>query len=273
MTQRAHRDQTLFCRPTHLPGVELIHASYKNRTFPLHAHPEYVVGILTGGRQILRVEDEDHLIETGDVLRLHPREAHANRCVGSEVLSYRVFYLPEQAVSVFLQDGARESRISFPSPKAADEVLACVLLNAHRALWSTAVGKLEQEAVMMKLVHAVASDDGEEPADAALPSAHDAVTRARNFIDEHFRADFGLEELAAACGLSVYRVAHLFRGDVGLSPIAYRNQRRIFESRAQLLQGRPIAEVALDMGYYDQSHFTRHFQRVLGVSPAKYVQQ
>lgn len=272
-TQRAHRDQTLFRRPTHLPGVELVHASYKGRAFPLHAHPEYVVGILTAGSQYLRVDEEDHLVEAGHVLRLHPGEAHANRCVGTEVLSYRVFYLPERVVTAFLQDDAGESRLMFSSPKIADKVLGCVLLKAHRALWSTAISKLEQETVMMELVHALASGDGNESADATLPLTRDAVTRARDFIDEHFRDDFGLEELAAACGLSIYRVAHLFRGDVGLSPIAYRNQRRIFESRAQLLQGKPIGEVALEMGYYDQSHFTRHFQRVLGVSPAKYLQQ
>lgn len=273
MTKQTHRDQTLFRRPSHLHGVELVHATYKRRSFPLHAHPEYVVGTLVQGRQVLRVDDREHLIGTGEVLQLHPGEAHANRCIGSEVLSYRVFYLPERTVSRLLQDGTRESRLCFPHPRSADRALGRALLDTHRALWSPPASRLEQEALLMTLVHTLALHNPEGDQDAGLPSMRAAITQARGFIDEHFRDDFGLEELAAASGLSIYRVAHLFRGDLGLSPIAYRNQRRIFESRAALLEGRPIAEVALEMGYCDQSHFTRHFQRVLGVSPGKYAQQ
>ncbi|WP_414882953.1 helix-turn-helix domain-containing protein [Sphingomonas sp. Leaf208] len=42
-------------------------------------------------------------------------------------------------------------------------------------------------------------------------------------------------------------------------------------ARRLLLAGQPIAEVALDVGYADQSHLTRQFQRIVGVSPARYA--
>lgn len=273
MTKPNHRDQTLFHRPGHLRGVELVHATYKRRSFPLHAHPEYVVGTLVQGRQVLRVDDREHLIGTGEVLQLHPGEAHANRCIGSEVLSYRVFYLPEPTVSRLLQDDTHPSPLRFSGPRSGDRALGRVLRDVHRALWSSPTSRLEQEALLMTMVHALASHNPESDPDAGLPSLRASILRARDFVDEHFRDDFGLEELATASGLSIYRVAHLFRGDLGLSPIAYRNQRRVFASRTALLEGRPIADVALEMGYCDQSHFTRHFQRVLGVSPGKYAQQ
>jgi len=41
----------------------------------------------------------------------------------------------------------------------------------------------------------------------------------------------------------------------------------------RLLDGQPIAQVAVELGYADQSHLTRHFQRIVGASPRRYTQQ
>jgi AraC-like DNA-binding protein len=45
------------------------------------------------------------------------------------------------------------------------------------------------------------------------------------------------------------------------------------EARRLLRRGEPIAEVAADVGFVDQSHLTRQFQRVMGTTPARYAQQ
>jgi len=58
-----------------------------------------------------------------------------------------------------------------------------------------------------------------------------------------------------------------------LSPLAYRNQKRVFAARAMLLDGESIAHVALSVGYADQSHLTRQFQRIVGLPPGRYAQQ
>lgn len=73
--------------------------------------------------------------------------------------------------------------------------------------------------------------------------------------------------------LSVFHLAHSFRKAVGFSPLAYRNQRRVIEARRLLRDGGQIADVAAAVGYADQSHLTRQFQRIVGVSPGRYAQQ
>jgi AraC-like DNA-binding protein len=103
------------------------------------------------------------------------------------------------------------------------------------------------------------------------PVSSAAVATARAYIDAHFADGFGLATLAATAGISVFHLARSFRTAVGITPLAYRNQRRIVEARRLLLAGQPIAAVALDVGYADQSHLTRQFQRIVGISPARYV--
>jgi AraC-like DNA-binding protein len=58
-----------------------------------------------------------------------------------------------------------------------------------------------------------------------------------------------------------------------MPPHAYLVQIRLLRAKALLRRGRPIAHVASATGFADQSHFTRHFKRLMGVTPAKYAGQ
>lgn len=57
----------------------------------------------------------------------------------------------------------------------------------------------------------------------------------------------------------------------GLPPHLYLTGRRIDQARRLLLAGQRTAEVAVEVGFHDQSHLTRHFVRHLGISPARYA--
>jgi AraC-like DNA-binding protein len=64
-----------------------------------------------------------------------------------------------------------------------------------------------------------------------------------------------------------------FRRDVGLSPHAYLTQIRVEAAKKLLSEGASIVDVASDIGFTDQSHFTRHFKRITGVTPGQYLPQ
>ena len=67
------------------------------------------------------------------------------------------------------------------------------------------------------------------------------------------------------------RFIRAFRKEVGLSPHAYLNQLRLLEARRLIAQGRAPADVATQVGFYDQSHLIRHFKRVYGITPGQYA--
>jgi AraC-like DNA-binding protein len=82
-----------------------------------------------------------------------------------------------------------------------------------------------------------------------------------------------LAELAELTGLSQFALLRAFRGATGLPPHAYLNQLRVRRARLLLDDGRPAAEVAVQTGFADQAHLTRHFKRVVGVPPAAYQRE
>jgi AraC family transcriptional regulator len=95
---------------------------------------------------------------------------------------------------------------------------------------------------------------------------------AIEYIEEHLDTEISLEDLASCVHLSSYHFARLFKASTGLPPHQYVITRRI-ERAKQLLRGGDdlsLAQVAARTGFWDQGHFTRHFKRLVGVTPKRF---
>ncbi len=94
------------------------------------------------------------------------------------------------------------------------------------------------------------------------------LQRVTEYIIDHLADDLLLETMAQEVGMSRYHFARLFKLSTGLSPYQYVIQCRIERAKMLLLQSKlKISEVASQVGFADQSQFTRHFKRLLGVTP------
>jgi len=100
-----------------------------------------------------------------------------------------------------------------------------------------------------------------------------AVAQALQFIHENYMSDLSLNEIAKAVSLSPFHVARMFKQSLGVSPHQYLIQLRVNSARSLLSAGsgeRSLAEVASAVGFADQSHLTRHFKRIVGVTPRQF---
>lgn len=95
-----------------------------------------------------------------------------------------------------------------------------------------------------------------------------------DYIDAHLLICPSLSELAIRVGLSPSHFAKKFRQSTGLSLCRFVNRRRVSRSLDILKVSREsLASVALDLGFSSQSHFTRLFSDLTGMTPAKYQKQ
>lgn len=84
--------------------------------------------------------------------------------------------------------------------------------------------------------------------------------------------NIALQHLAAVAGLSAYHLLRTFRERYGLPPHAFQLQQRINVAKRMLAEGFSIAEVAFELGFTDQSHFTKKFKAFVGATPRQYQQ-
>lgn len=95
--------------------------------------------------------------------------------------------------------------------------------------------------------------------------------RALALIEERLGQSLPVEELAKAVHLSPFHFARMFRRSTGMSPHAFITRRRL--ERAKLLlvaTDQPIIEVAREVGYRTQAHFTRVFHAEEGETPRRF---
>lgn len=94
------------------------------------------------------------------------------------------------------------------------------------------------------------------------------LRRAIEFINDHLAEDFSVEDLAAIVGLSHFHFARLFKSSTGIPPHQYVVRRRVEQAKELLLaSGKNIAQIALEVGFCEQSHLASQFKRAYGIAP------
>src|ERR1700690_2344915 len=95
------------------------------------------------------------------------------------------------------------------------------------------------------------------------------ANRICEYIDSHLQESIALGALAGIAQLPVHHFARAFRQPLGIPPLNYICQPRV-EHAQQLLRNTdlPLSEIAIEAGFTDQSHLSRHFRTITGVSPS-----
>jgi AraC family transcriptional regulator len=93
----------------------------------------------------------------------------------------------------------------------------------------------------------------------------------REFIEAHLEENISLQVLAAIVGLSMCHFARAFKQSEGVTPHDYVLRCRV--KRAQELLADtdlPLSEIAIAVGFADQSHCARRFREHVGLTPSRY---
>jgi AraC-like DNA-binding protein len=191
------------------------------------------------------------------------------------------YFLPRKTLDV-IADDAEVSRISdlkfTPGVGIVDravEGLTQVLLPAFDRL--NQVSRLFAENVSLALGTHIGQTYG-GMSDVLAPRRGGLATwqerRAKELMNANLEEDISTVELARECSLSAGHFARAFRHSTGLSPHQWLLRRRIEEAHALLRDGRyTLAEIARACGFADQSHFTKAYVRLRGISPGAWRRQ
>jgi AraC-like DNA-binding protein len=156
----------------------------------------------------------------------------------------------------------------FPDPVLTDPVLTR-LLHALHASHAAPSSRLEQESLLQSAVGRLVLCHGPRHSHAYAPEPA-RVRRVRQYLEAHFADNISLDTLARVAGLSPYHLCRVFKEATGAAPHAYQTQLRITRAKQLLCSGKPLKDIAHEVGFFDQSHLLRHFRRFTGTSPGRY---
>lgn len=275
MSTRAALSRAEFARMYFAPdfaGMELLTARFWSHAYTPHVHDTFAIAVIEAGVERFRCGAASYEAPAGTVVVVPPGQVHDGQRGCDAGWSYRVLYPPPELLGALiaeLRDG--DARVPvFDRVVFEDAALFASLRRLHAALIACSDPLLRSAAWREAMTPLLRHAGVREPATGGEDAA---VGKVKEMLRADTCAELTLDHLAREVGLSPWHLNRVFSRRVGLPPHAWRNQWRLAQAKALLRQGIPPAEVAVQLGFADQSHLHRHFKRAFGVTPGVFAQR
>ena len=267
------RDFIEVWRPDDLSQLEARRGFGVARPVPRHWHEEYQLCLIQAGGGELIYRGRDLPTPPASLFMVHPGEVHSNRADDLKGCSYRTLFVGADVMrEAAAEAGQQGSALPFfPTAVVYDADTIRRFVELHCALERPSAS-LERQTLLAGLLAGLVTRYSEQRPPARRPgSERAAVRRARDYLAAHFDENVSLDTLARVARLSPYHFSRVFAAETGMPPHAFQTQLRVSRAATLLRAGWPIPQAAAQSGFADQSHLTRHFKRLMGVTPGRYA--
>jgi AraC-like DNA-binding protein len=273
MNEHIRKEQATMWHDHELGNLEILHATYIKHTFARHAHETFAIGLVEAGAGKFYARGTTHTAASSDIFIIHPDDIHDGHATVSTGYTYRMLYPHPELFQHFGIEPLRSSLQTpfFPHTVIKDKSLYDLLLMLHK-LFEHSSGRLERETVLSQVLTYLLTTHATLPTQRQTHvREHHAIALVKDYVHAHYDQAVSLDQLSTLTQLHPSYLVRTFHAAMGVPPHVYLNHVRILQAKRLLLDGVPTGQVAIEMGFADQSHLTRHFKRLIGVPPGQYV--
>ncbi|WP_072691709.1 AraC family transcriptional regulator [Rhodococcus marinonascens] len=246
--------------------TEVFHADFVGHAYPKHTHDQWSLMLVDRGTIAYDLDHRARGAAPEIVTLLPPGIAHDGVPVTEAGFRQRILYLDTSVLGEDLVGPAVDG------PEIRDPLLRHRVDQLHCAL-SRRGESLEAESRLGFL--------GERLNEILKPVAHPGIhtqsvdkrvaEQLRDLLDSRLTTGITMREASNILQVNPTYLIKNFARHLGLPPHKYVTGRRVDLARRGILAGRDLADVAVEVGFHDQSHLSRHFVKHLGTPPGMYA--
>ncbi len=257
-----------FYKDPSLAFAEFRHSRNSGRHFKAHMHKTFSVGAIDHGSVIYQVEGQSAILRPGSLALINPEKLHSCNPAESCRRSYYMLHL-DVDWCLKLQQSLWELQYFSPVNAILLEDGAVYRKYIHTMnLFMNGGELLEKEQKLAELVEAIFVQVCQPATKRNSPSQQ--IEQLKLQLSMDLQRDLSMQQLSTTVGANPYTLLRHFKAATGLTPHAYRLNCKIERARKLLQKGVELSQVALDCGFFDQSHFHRHFKAQTTVTPREY---
>lgn len=242
--------------------------------YKAHFHGTFSVGVVEQGIGNFHHHRQNEVIGTGDVVLINPGDVHACNPEPDIEWAYKMFFIDNALIQKTADElfGTTSEDLVFKPGIVKNRFLSRSL----RTLYSSILHSdttLEKDFLILDILSQLILRYSSHRPLLQLPrKAFRGTQKAYEYLMDHLPENISLQDLASVSGLSRYHLLRVFQRRFGLPPHAFQIQKRITIAKKQLAQNIPPVQIAFDLGFTDQSHFTKKFKSIVGATPRQYQQ-
>lgn len=249
-------------------GIECFRAEEFVHHYGWHSHETYAIGVVEDGVGGIDYRGASGRIPPGGIVTLNPDVPHTGFSADNRPLTYNMLYIHANTFKNLLPENSPLPH--FREIQLAGSKWSARLTRLHRSLEYSS-DRLGQESHMMEVLSRFAETFGRSHRPNSGQAEHRAIDLIKEFLRANYRNPVTIGDLSSLTGLNRAYMMRTFKRIVGISVHQWLLQVRIAEAKKLLAAQKPAAHVALDVGFDDQSHLTRRFKHITGLTPAQYA--
>ncbi len=257
----AYYDKDLQFETFHFDGIV--------QPFPNHFHDYYVIGYVEAGTRCLLCKNREYVIGKDDILLFNPNDSHSCTQCGGGTFAYTGFNIPKEIMLQLAKEVTGTGKLPCFTENVIKNTGLCACLHYLYQIILDKAQIFEKEETLLILIQLLIGKYG-QPFSGCINRYSEEIENVCIFISENFNRHITLDELCKYTGLSKSTLLRAFTRAKGVTPYRYLQAVRIGRAKELLEQGVSTADVAMQAGFSDQSHFSNFFNMFIGLPPAAY---
>ena len=245
----------------------LIKSDFSKTDFKPHIHNNFSIGLITKGECKLNIKNEKKLIKRNEIRIINPLETHFVE--NSNHWGYANLFIEKEYIYNIASSITSQP---FKHLTFNNKINDVKTINLFKKLINLDNLKyIESEEVLIELIEIFIKKHSSVY--IKKPKLDFNKKKILDYIYENYLEDIKLEDLEKIAGISKYYIIRVFKKHFLLTPYQFILKLRIEYALKLIQKNYPLSIVAVESGFFDQSHFIKEFKKIYGVTPLKFKEE
>jgi len=243
--------------------IEFIHTKTHHNSYKKHHHPMFAISAIKKGKIHISYDDKEALLLPNTLAIFNPYENHKTTDIDKNSSDYYTLYCDlSWCENIQKELFDTEEFLELKPSIIEDKALFEIFLSLH--------GRLDMKEVSIFVKELFNRYCHIQSAKEVKNKESKALKKIKIYLQDADYKTVTVDSLSKHANINPNYLMKLFKKEYGLSPHAFIINQKIYKSKKLLEQNIPIAEVAIELGFFDQSHFHKAFKSVYSLTPKEF---